>query len=161
VRQIGENVQFRVLHPHLQDMRRLLQKDNAGKLFLNNTIFKKAAGAPRGIGLQAFTTQVGAAKRLSVEYVSLLAAGEPSDPAYNGYYTWARFGCNAELTSEERTELPAALASAKTLNDLMALSGGAAWWKEHGSFRHMRFDVADDSIMMRVLRNYIREKKGK
>ncbi|HEX4946442.1 MAG TPA: hypothetical protein VFZ34_07265 [Blastocatellia bacterium] len=75
-----------------------------------------------------FLAQVEAARTLGIRRILVSAAGSPRPGDYNGYYTWARFGFNAELDEYAQEELPIYLATACSLNELMQL-GGSAWWE--------------------------------
>jgi hypothetical protein len=135
-----------------------VRRDVEGSLFGYIHEVRVSVGqSGRGLGLQAFLRQVAGARALGLTRFELFAAGDPADTSANGYYTWARFGFDAPLREREVNLLPAELSNAVTLNDLMQL-GGQQWWFENGGFRSMVFALADDSAMMQVLRDYLKQK---
>ncbi len=78
----------------------------------------------------------------------------------NGYYTWARFGFTAALTEKERAKLPANLAQATTVNELLDLAGGKEWWLTNGTGRQMEFDLSAGSSSRKRFDRYWQEKEG-
>lgn len=46
---------------------------------------------------------------------------------------------------------------ADTINQLIR-RGGQEWWRRFGNARSMNFDLADDSEMMSLFRDYLNEK---
>lgn len=135
-----------------------VRKDADGNLFAYIHHAYAAAGqSGQGHGVRAFLRQVNAARRLGLKRFELFAAGHPRSTNENGYYVWARYGFDALLREEERATLPPLLQGATTINQIIR-RGGQKWWKRLGDARSMNFDLADDSEMMSVFRDYLAEK---
>jgi hypothetical protein len=148
-----------ITHPLIVRQERGFRRDASGELYIWNHYFEKRHDAPPGVGLRSFRTQVDGAQRLGVKRVELWAAGDHNDRSYNGYYTWARFGFDAPLTQGEKRRLAALsqFAGVQTVNDLI-MHGGRHWWRDNGTARRMRFDLPDDSSMMRVFNDYLKDR---
>jgi hypothetical protein len=155
----GGELFVEIAHPLIVRQERGFRRDANGELYIWNYHFEKRHDAPPGVGLLSFRTQVKGARRLGVQRIELWAAGDFKDRSYNGYYTWARFGFDAPLTQEEKRRLSALsqFVGAQTVNDLMKC-GGRQWWRDNGSARKMRFDLNEDSSMMRVFNDYLEDK---
>jgi len=82
-------------------------------------------------------TQAFAARRLDIATIVLEAAGNQGSSVFNGYYTWPRYGFDAELTAAELRQIPRELGIATTIADLMVSEPGRAWWRARGSGRYM------------------------
>ena len=78
--------------------------------------------------------------------------------ALRGYYAWPRYGFDAPLSKDITARLPEALASARTLLDLMATPEGRIWWRNHGRGLDVVFDLAPGSRSLQVLDEVLREK---
>lgn len=152
-----EKLFFEIEHPLVALQQRTLGLDYEDRLYFHNDYFRTAKDAPKGTGLKSFTTQALTAKKFGVEYIHTRAAGDASNPSFNGYYTWARIGYNAPLTDRLKQQLPEKYQKCKDLNELM-LAGGKDEWKKHGTSRDMIFDLSDDAISWQVLENYLRER---
>ncbi|QZA80845.1 hypothetical protein [Deefgea piscis] len=126
-------------------------------LVLNNYLRIKPEYQSQGIGVRMFAHEVSTAKELGVTQIMLWAAGNSKDTTYNGYYTWARFGFDAELTDADKADLPSELAHNQTIQDLMQTAFGREWWKKNGTGRTMFFDVQEEANW-RLLMNYLNDK---
>lgn len=157
VTKAGENLFFNINHPLISRQERTLGRDYANRLYFHNDYFRASANAPKGTGAKSFTVQALTAKKFGIEYVHTFAAGEYGNKRFNGYYTWARMGYDAELTDEDRAALPKKFKNIKTLNELM-LAGGKDDWKIKGTERDMIFDLSDDSDSLKILKNYLLER---
>jgi hypothetical protein len=146
-----------VSHPYIKLQKRRLRRDATGQLYVYNEKFIKATGAPALTGLQSFAAQVVGAKALGATRFETFAQGYLNDTEYNGYLVWALFRYDAPLTVRDRKLLPSELAGAQTVNDVIE-RGGREWWRLHGDARLMRFDLSDDSRMMKILRARLKEK---
>jgi len=109
-----------------------------------------------GIGTQMLVTEADQASALGVTAIKVEAeAGE----GYNGYYTWARLGYNAPVSSLA-TYMPDWATSEKTLSDVMALPAtadhpsGASWWKDNGVTWQGTFDLTPGSRSLQILHSY-------
>jgi hypothetical protein len=126
---------------------------------MRNNYFIKSGNAPSGVGIRSFARQVFGARRLGIKKITTYAAGHRGHRNYNGYYTWARLGYNADLYRREMDALPAHLRGSRDLHDLFSKPGGAEWWREYGDERSMEFSLDGRSKSMRRLLKYLREKE--
>lgn len=145
-----------VHHRYVQFQQRWIKRDEQGQLFVRNLYFEKQSYAPLLLGLHALLNQIWAGPRLGIHYVSLNAGGEYGDNQLNGYYTWARYGFNAQLSADEKMLLPYNLRSLQTTNEVMQ-AGQAEWWKMFGKGHEMIFDLDENSSMMATLKLYLAE----
>jgi GNAT superfamily N-acetyltransferase len=119
---------------------RILEIDDAGKLILNNELFKIAPEYQgMGYGTKALFHQVKEAKKAGISYIQTFAAREDG---YNGYYTWAQLGYDCDLENigghiqqtvkkaVTKGELPEG--KYETVQDIMKANGGPEWWKKNG-----------------------------
>jgi hypothetical protein len=155
----GSELFVEIAHPLIVRQERGFRRDSNGDLYIWNHHFEKRHDAPPGVGLRSFKRQVEGARQLGVMRIELWAAGDLNDRSYNGYLTWAIFGFDAPLTAGECLELSEypRLTRARTVNDLFRL-GGREWWKDHGTARRLRFDLADDSSMMQQFKIHLKNK---
>lgn len=138
-----------------------------GKLVCHNDHFALLRQEDKGSGLgtQILTQQVQVLSEKGFDRIETYAAGEGTkytggkSSYYNGYYTWPRLGYDAPIPKMQRDKLPANLASAKRLSDLMRTEQGRAWWKENGKGLSMKFDLKAESKSRQVLEAYGQEKK--
>lgn len=86
-----------VRHSFVEVQQRWFFHDANGEVVIRNYALKKSNLAPAHFGIRMFLTQVEAARTLGIKRILVSAAGSPRPGDYNGYYTWARFGFNAEL----------------------------------------------------------------
>src|SRR5262249_26497248 len=86
--------------------------------------------------------------------VSLTAEGQAGGE-HNGYYSWARLGADGPVPEKARAALPPEFRGAKTVQDVMALPGGPAAWKQHGRTFEATFDLDPGSRSSRVLAAYL------
>jgi hypothetical protein len=135
-----------------------VRRDAADALFAYIHEVRVAAGqGGQGLGIRAFQRQVRGAKSLGIEYFKLWAAGDYFDQANNGYYTWARFGFDAPLTTQQRQLRTADLLGATNVNTVI-LQKRQDWWRRYGYDAEMYFDLAEGSAMMNVFRKYLADK---
>jgi GNAT superfamily N-acetyltransferase len=115
-----------------------------------------------GLGTAVLAKQIAHATRHGLSKIKTYAAGNfRSIDTYNGYYTWPRFGYDAPLDEWTREKLPATLADAGRLSDLMKTPEGREWWKVNGEDGDMEFDLRAGSLSRKVFAEYLRRKKGK
>ena len=145
---------FNLHHPDVLFQQRRLAKDELGRLYVRNLYFEKQPWGQPLLGLRALLRQIEAGQSLGVAYLSTSAVGTAYEDGLNGYYTWARYGFDAELPADRQRMLPPELSGCRTLNDVM-LRDGAQWWREEGVPLEMSFDLRRDSSMMRVLHRYL------
>jgi hypothetical protein len=148
-----------VTHSHIHKQIRLLSRDAQGRLFLTNDLFRVSQTAPVGTGLRSFARQVAGARALGIHRIETYAVGSKQFPQWNGYYTWPRFGYNAELAYEEKLLLQflPRFRGVRDLNDLI-LRGGADWWAENGDGREMVFHLDGRCRSVKILLQYLDEK---
>lgn len=122
-------------------------------------------GGPHGLGAVAFYRCVQTCATIGIARIDMLAAGGKSykingnwTERYNGFYSWARFGCNAQLHSITQTAVDSVphLAGCKDLLDIICID--AAWWKEEGAGGDVSFDLQEGSRSWETLRAYLFEK---
>lgn len=113
---------------------------------------------PPGLGVRLLATQVKALQLNGFAKMKLYAAGEYGNAVWNGYYTWPRYGYDANLDASIISKLPDSLRSASTVLDLMETKEGRSWWKVNGRPMNMTFDLSPGSRSLRVLQNYLDEK---
>lgn len=77
---------------------------------------------------------------------------------YNGYYTWARLGFDAELIPQEQKELEKELGKVETIQDIMKTEKGRQWWKLNGWSFDAKFDLSDNSVSMIAFSEYLKSK---
>lgn len=132
--------------------------EGGAEILLDEAIMLKDS-APAGLGLRMFARQAFAARELGMAAIELEAAGSASSRFFNGYYTWARYGFDAELSTKEIALLPEPLAAARTVADLVSSAAGRTWWRDNGSARIMAFDLTPSSRAWETL-NAVLEEKG-
>lgn len=72
------------------------------------------------------------AKQQGITKLSAYAAGDPTEGTYNGYYSLARFGFDAPLSSGKINQAKSAGFNVSTVQDLMKTAEGRRWWKNNG-----------------------------
>lgn len=113
----------------------------------------------KGFGIRAFAAQVQTYRKAGYKTINTFAA---KSGFYNGYYTWARFGFDADLSPVLLTKAEAAGFQGVTkVSELMATEKGRKWWKKNGKGTKMEFDLSDDSHGIAVLEAYIEERMSK
>ena len=121
---------------------------------------------PEGFGAVGFLRCAEMAYRLGFSRIELLAAGGAdykianswSRDDFNGYYSWARFGFNAELHSLTR-EMIKNDPGLSGCNDLADIIGRQPdWWWEHGGGGELTFDLQRGSRSWQTLYAYLESK---
>lgn len=163
-------IQLRVQNPVLlaEDMVRLVFQAPEGYRFLvKNAAFVLAPELRKlGIGSRSFAIEVAEATNLGIfSKITTSAIGSPEslnpdDPAnqYNGVYSWARLGFDAEIPPDVRTHCTGDLLGYTRVNQLMADERGRNIWAEYASSVDMEFLLAEDSTSQERLRSYLLEK---
>lgn len=136
----------------------VLGEDGQKSLLFDDYIGIRRELAP-GLGLRLFAIQAFSAAYLGLSSIELMAAGSAESEKYNGYYTWARYGFDADLTADERATLPKTLGTSQRVADLMDTQEGRQWWYEHGSERYMEFVLKPDSRSWTTLLAVLDEKE--
>lgn len=136
-----------------------------GKPFLEIEHVMLDNDAPAGFGAVALWRCAQAAQSLGFSHIELMAAGgasykhgSPTRSDYNGYYSWPRFGFDAELYPATKALLKGkpGLESCTTLLELIECD--ASWWKDNGSGCMMTFDLAEGSRSWHTLVTYLQAK---
>jgi hypothetical protein len=140
----GESLFFDVQHPDVVFQQRRSARDEAGRLYVRNLYLEKQPWGQPLLGLRALLRQIEAGQALGVAYLTTFATGSAYEDGWDGYYTWARYGFDAELPPDRQQLLVPALSGCKTLNDVM-LRAGAVWWRAEGVPLEMAFDLRLDS----------------
>ncbi len=154
----GESLFFDVQHPEILFQQRRLAKDELGRLYVRNLYFEKQPWGKPLMGLRALMRQIEAGQVLGISYLSLSAIGEADSDGFNGYYTWARYGFDAELPLDVQARLPEEYAGVKTLNELFQ-QGGAEVWQRRGVPMELAFALTPGSSMMQTLNAYLAQLK--
>ena len=110
-----------------------------------------------GQGASLLGRQVEQAIRLGVAEIRAYAVRD-DQMGYVGYWVWPLLGFDWPLSGEVRRRLPADLASARRLSDLMQTHSGQDWWREHGHPVSLVFDLSTNSPAVRHLQYYLRWK---
>lgn len=156
-------IRISVAHPLYQRQEREIYRNRKGELELHHTAWKVAPDAPKGTGCQKFLEALNAALKYKIDLITTEAAGSPAKAfanrsGWNGYITWPKFGYNAPLKKSTRDRLPPQFQSAKSLNQLFLLPGGAEWWEQHGQGGNMVFRLKPGSSSFKVFQNYLKKK---
>ncbi|MCZ7556817.1 MAG: hypothetical protein M5R41_10500 [Bacteroidia bacterium] len=153
----GNAIELVVEHPLYSDqcVRRIYKAGNGDVRMVNEGLFTKKE-SPGAFGLRAFQQQVQQCSELGIRKIRTTAA---RDRDLNGYYTWPRFGYDAELPVKFRSLLPPELSDVDNLSDLMKTKQGRDWWTLNGDTVTVDFDLAPDSYSMRTLREYSLSRK--
>jgi hypothetical protein len=114
----------------------------------------------RGVLTDAFSRQLDQARKLGVDRITLIAArnDDPRDRQL-GYLVWPKFGFDADLSPARIKTLPAPLAGARTLSDLLSTPEGQNWWRKHGWSIRLDFDMTRGSRSWETWRAYVESKK--
>lgn len=150
----GESLFFDVQHPDVVFQQRRLARNEAGRLYVRNLYLEKQPWGQPLFGLRALLRQLETGQALGVAYLTTFATGSAYEDGWNGYYTWARYGFDAELPVRVREALPPSLLRARTLNELMQ-QGGADYWKRLGLESEMIFDLRPNSSSIQTLQAYL------
>lgn len=148
----------------VEDMGRSISRERDGSLVMHNNIFvlhDSLKGKKSGVGTEIFTSQVADCLSKGFNRIECTAARHDSDKEEErlvGYIVWPKLGYDGPIP--DKVPRPPELASAQTVNELMALPGGEDWWKQNGSDFKGTFDLSPGSASLTKLNAYL-EKKGK
>jgi hypothetical protein len=137
-----------------------------GKVYVHNDSF-----TGEGSGLAMFGRQVENATVHGIDHIETIAAGSfipGPDPnrtysAYNGYYTWPRFGYDAQVPSFVAVKLEGSFkadveAAGGNVRGLMQTEEGRKWWLRNGyDIEDAHFDLAKGSYSQQTLNAYLRK----
>jgi hypothetical protein len=145
-----------VQHPLVKFIERHVELRAGGLHVFNHDLY--LLGPQAGVGTRLFAWQVYHLTRAGLPAtLGTRALGAVDTADQNGGYTWAVLGYEARIPATAPPR-PANLASAKTLNELMQLPGGRAWWKANYRPFRGRFDLAEGSASRRLLDAYCAER---
>lgn len=162
-------VTIKIDHPQFE-AERYIFKNAAGVHVKNDEFWVKANAQGKGLGADVFGRQVEQCREMGIASIRCHAAkANPRDPSkpHNGYYTWPRFGYDADIEDENfdtpvYRQLKANFPEAETLLEVMATPEGREWWKTNGSdIYHAKFDLEDGSRSMLVHEAYQAERTSK
>jgi 2'-5' RNA ligase len=155
---------------HLWESKRMIYPTAEGPV-IRNVLFKSGRDAfgnrlaPPKIGLEIFGRQVEEALRHGFRKLETRAARDnnPLDPYY-GYNIWPKYGYDAPLTGHYKGllasdagtgQIPAELADAKNVSDLMGTKEGRDWWQKNGDTIDMEFDLRPGSRHLKRWHEYL------
>jgi len=143
------------------------RKFDFDKKNMKNDTLLLGGNAPKGLGTKLLTSQIEKARQLGM--MTMTCEAYRDDPGFVGYKVWPRLGYDGPIPVE-KTGLPQkyqeALAQAGheqpwRIQQLYALGKDAIdWWDEHGTTFKAEFDLADDSMSMKLFEAYIKKKGG-
>ncbi len=141
---------------------REIYQDDKGNLHISNeSFFVEDEYQGKGIGLEVFGRQVENAREFGIDHINVLAG---KSREMNGYYTWARFGYDANLDDMDNlsvdnlVDIEARFGDVKTLQELMQKPGGSSYWKEFGVEFRGTFDLDPESVSSRVFDKYVEKR---
>lgn len=143
---------------------RTFSKEEDDEIVCHNDLQSLDRSPYKNHGIDLFTNQVAALRKMGVTRIETMAAGRKGG-SMNGYYTWIRFGFEAELPESHYRMLPAAMqrkmGRSRSLRKLFdEVPGGNEWWREHGEDVNAYFDLADNSPSMKALAAYLKLRKS-
>jgi hypothetical protein len=158
-------------HPDVIKCQIILKNDiDAGTANLRiNDVYFRGRGA--GMGTEFFTEVAGKAytSGANVQRIELFSA--QSDPSAgvrttNGSQTWPKFGFDGDLTYTFKAKLPAELAGAQTVQQLLKTPAGRLYWfgdatqgiKPHAVGMDMTFDLSKGSQSLQILKDYVEKR---
>lgn len=144
-------VEVRVSHTLIDNQRRTIHRNPAGKVFIHNEELVLSPGARgAGIGPMIFQKQVDGTARSGVDWIETWGAKLRGFP--DGYRVWPNLGYNQVLPPESVKKLPKKFSAAVTVQDLLALPGGREWWAKKGTnLRDLKFDLKPGSLSRQIL----------
>jgi hypothetical protein len=145
--------------------RTLTIKDDGTKS-VHNDLFEG-----HGSGLAMFGRQVENATKWGFTHIETYAAGHgygttgerPPEGAYNGYYTWPRFGYNGRVHPDDISRMPPdvqrnARAADNMISGVMSTKEGRDWWMGHGDSLNVKFDLTPGSYSQDTLNTYLKHR---
>lgn len=132
------------------------------KPYVYNAYFKVAKEKQgNGAGAEIFFAQVEASARAKFGKIKVTAA---RNEEMNGYYTWARFGYDADISSLDgsmASKIQSKFPNATRMSDLMKTKAGRDWWLANGDTWRGTFDLSKTSENRKHLRNYMAARRRK
>lgn len=159
---------FRVLGPWIERGQRHLvgvfRENGATCLYIKDVFFTKGL-APAALAGTMVKRMARVATRLGFKNIQLLAAGGrfcqgiPGRPGerYWGFYAWAQYGFDMPLDKNNRAIVPyfpyhpPKLAGCNTVQEVLALEGGDAYWRVNGDGNFMTFTLRSNRSERKLL----------
>ena len=124
-----------------------------------DSIYVHHAMRGAGLGTRSVMTSIAEAKNIGLTRIVLHAAGSAiSRQTFVGYYVWPSIGFDAPLPSSTMALLPPSLRGAKRLSDLFQSEEGSRWWYDNGVDLTVEFDLTDNRVGWKLLRDYAARK---
>jgi len=121
-----------------------------------DSVYMPKGTSGKGYGTAWFDSLINEAQAAGKSEINLLASRMGDD---NGYYTWARFGFDAEIPLAWRYAIKKeGFTNVTKISDFMSSERGRAWWKANGATIEMSFDLSPNSHSMQTWKNYLEEK---
>lgn len=135
------------------------------KIMKNESLFL-SKDAPKGLGTKVLASQIDKAKQLGMKKMVCEAVRHGSSMI--GYKVWPRLGYDGEVPSSVKipdTYKKKLKAEGHKepfrIQQLYSLGKDAIeWWDKSGDSFEAEFDLADDSLSMRIFKRYLEEKGG-
>lgn len=129
-----------------------------GKPVLDEELIDVVPVAQRhGLGTQFLGRQLEQGLRLGIAEIRAYAIrGDPGGDV--GYRVWPILGFDGPLPRGVIKELPAELAAARRVSELMETREGREWWIRNGDDISLTFDLSPNSPALRRFRAYLRRR---
>lgn len=132
---------------------------DTGLTLLIESIYVRQELQGAGIGTRSVMVSLAEAAILGFRTVALLAAGSATKRTmFFGYHVWPSMGFDAPLPPMQKRRLPASLAWAERVSDLMQSEEGNQWWYDNGVPVVVEFDLEKDSVSWQLLHRYAKKK---
>lgn len=165
-----EAIELRVSNSSVlaEDMVRLIfQNEGSYSFYVQNSVFVlNQALRKSGIGARSFCIEVTEATELELfDHIETNAIGNYAtmtavnpDEQYNGPYSWARMGFDAEIPPYVLAYCDEELSDLTRVHQLMALPRGREIWALHADSMWLQFNLKPDSECWKTLNSYMQEK---
>jgi hypothetical protein len=123
-----------------------------------NEYFELEGEKGSGLGTRFFARAATSAQAVGVAEMTCHAArGE--DDRFNGYYTWARLGCDGPIPHSTKLLLPDEWSHFTKVSEIMKQGKkGRDWWKAHGDDWNATFSLKKTGYSMKTLKSYLKER---
>lgn len=169
-------LRMEIEHPWFneQEYVRILSVKNNEVILKNDLQFlSDAAKSYGGIGLRVLASQVEQATALGVSKIETVAGGNAGMRGANGYYTWIRYGFDADISGYFKRKIAQyaddpynrvsdsdklKMRSATTMLELFETEAGRNFWRDNGELIVLEFDLNEKSKSQKTLKKYLQEK---
>ncbi|QDQ25610.1 hypothetical protein FNU76_04160 [Chitinimonas arctica] len=161
---IGDSTaSFVISHPFMVGKaERVIHYDHGRTWMENQGLCIKERMRNCGIGARMLAQQVFTAKEFGMRRIVMPAAGGlNAAKQLDSELAWLKFGFISNLPFDIRARFSlygGQFGTIRTLQELVAVPGGAKWWEENGHPFRMEFDVTEDSYSWSMLLAYLRRK---